>query len=161
MGTNPLKGDAMNAYRRILVPTDGTTLSLRAAREAATLARGLKATITAVYVKAPWVPPMMVDGTGLPAEAFDERAYLKAAEATAQAALGKVSAEAGKAHVQCETLAVTDDEPWKGIVKAARAKKCDLIVMASHGRSGVAAVLLGSETRKVLAHATKPVLVCH
>ena len=151
----------MHAYKRILVPTDGTTLSLRAAREAATLARDLKATIAAVYVKAPWVPPMVVEGTPLPVEAFDERAYLKAAEATAQAALGKVSAAAGKAKVRCETFAVTDDEPWKGIVKAARATKCDLIVMASHGRSGVAAVLLGSETRKVLAHATKPVLVCH
>ena len=151
----------MNAYKRILVPTDGTALSMRAAREAAALAKDLKATIAAIYVKAPWVPPMVVEGAALPAEVFDERAYLKAAEATAQAALDKVSVEAGKAKVRCETLSVTDDEPWKGIVKAARAKKCDLIVMASHGRTGVAAVLLGSETRKVLAHATKPVLVCH
>jgi nucleotide-binding universal stress UspA family protein len=65
----------------------------------------------------------------------------------------------GTASGDCETLAVTDDQPWKGIVKAA--KKCDLIVMASHGRTGIAAIVLGSETRKVLAHSTKPVLVCH
>ena len=151
----------MYAYKRILVPTDGTALSLKAVREAATLAKGLKATIAAVYVKAPWTPPVVVDAPLLPAEAFDERAYLKAAEATAQAALGKVREAADKAKVRCETFAVTDDEPWKGIVKTASAKKCDLIVMASHGRTGVAAALLGSETRKVLAHATKPVLVCH
>ena len=149
----------MSTYRSILVPTDGSKLSLKAAREAAQLARGLKATLKAVYVMPPWIPPMMVEGTGLPAEAFDEGAFLKATEATAKAALQKVEAAADAEEVKCEALAVRDDEPWKGIVKAA--KGCDLIVMASHGRTGIEAVILGSETRKVLAHATKPVLVCH
>jgi len=149
----------MSSYRNILVPTDGSKLSLKAAREAAALARSLKAKLTAVYVMPQWTPPMLVEGTGLPAEAFDERAFLKATEATARSALDKVEAAANAEEVTIESLAVRDDEPWKGIVKAAR--KCDLIVMASHGRTGLEAVLLGSETRKVLAHATKPVLVCH
>ena len=149
----------MQPYKRILVPTDGSTLSLKAAREATALAKNLKASITAVYVMPPWTPPLMVEGTGLPAEAFDERAFIKSTEASAATALGKVQAIARNAAVKCDTVALRDDQPWKGIVKAAR--KCDLIAMASHGRTGVAAVVLGSETRKVLAHATKPVLVCH
>ena len=151
----------MKAYKRILVPTDGTSLSLKAAKQAAALAANLNAEITAVYVMPQWLPPMMVDGTGLPAEAFDERAFIKSTEATARVALDKVQAAASAAKVACDSVALRENEPWQGIVKAARSKKCDLIVMASHGRSGLAAMLLGSETRKVLAHATKPVLVCH
>jgi len=151
----------MNSYKRILVPTDGSKLSLKAAKEAAALARHLKAGITAVYVMPEWVPPMMVDGTGLPAEAFDERAFNKATEANAKTALEKVRATAKTARVACELVAVREGAPWQGIVKTAKSRKCDLIVMASHGRTGVAAVVLGSETRKVLAHASKPVLVCH
>ena len=120
---------------------------------------GLKATLKAVYVMPTWLPPMMVEGTGLPAEAFDERAFNRATEASARTALEKVEAQAKAARVPCESVAVRDDAPWKGIVKAAR--DCDLIVMASHGRTGIGAIVLGSETRKVLSHATKPVLVCH
>ena len=148
----------MRACKRILVPTDGTRLSLRAAKEAAVLAKDLKAKLTAIYVMQPFVPPMLLESMPLPAEAFDERAYRKAVEATAKKALDRTRAAIVAAHGECETVAVTDDQPWKGIVKAAR--KCDLIVMASHGRSGIAAVVLGSETRKVLANSTKPVLVC-
>jgi nucleotide-binding universal stress UspA family protein len=149
----------MRVYKRILVPTDGSALSLKAAKEAAVLAKDLKATLTAIYVMAPFIPPMVFESVPLPAEAFDERGYRKAVEATAKKALDKARAAFASAKVECDTIAVTDDHPWKGIVKAA--KKCDLIVMASHGRSGIAAVVLGSETRKVLAHSTKPVMVCH
>jgi nucleotide-binding universal stress UspA family protein len=149
----------MSSYKSILVPTDGSKLSLKAAREAATLAKSLKAKLTAIYVMPQWIPPMLVEGTGLPAEAFDERAFNKATEATARTALDKVEEAARAESVMCESLAVRDDEPWKGIVKSAR--KCDLIVMASHGRTGIEAVILGSETRKVLSHANKPVLVVH
>ena len=149
----------MRACKRILVPTDGTPLSLRAAKEAAVLAKDLKAKLTAIYVMAPFVPPMMLESVPLPAEAFDERAYRKAVEATAKKALDKARAAFASAKVECDTVAVTDEKPWMGIVKAA--KKCDLIVMASHGRTGIAAALLGSETRAVLAHASTPVLVCH
>jgi len=147
------------SYKSILVPTDGSKRSLKAEREAAALAKSLKAKLTAVYVMPQWMPPMLIDGTGLPAEACDERAFLESTEATARTALEKVEAAANAEDVKIESVALRDDEPWKGIVRAAR--KCDLIVMASHGRTGLEAVILGSETRKVLAHATKPVLVCH
>jgi nucleotide-binding universal stress UspA family protein len=149
----------MPAFKRILVPTDGTALSLKAAREAATLARGLHATLTAVYVMEPWMPPMLVETSPMTRAAFDEHAYRRSTEALAAEALEKVRAAAVAEDVPCDTLAITDDHPWQGIVKAAR--ECDLIVMASHGRTGLAAAILGSETRKVLAHSTKPVLVCH
>src|SRR6185436_1297406 len=89
----------MTAYKCILVPTDGSRLSLKAARAAATLAKDLQASIKAVYVMPSWSPPMMVDGTGLPAEAFDERAFNKSTEATAQTALAKVEAIARKSRV--------------------------------------------------------------
>ena len=62
--------------------------------------------------------------------------------------------------MKCDTVFVTAEEPWDAIVKTAHSKKCDLIVMASHGRRGLAGVLLGSETTKVLTHSKTPVLVC-
>ncbi len=71
-----------------------------------------------------------------------------------------VSAEARRAGVACATVSPVADQPWEGILKAARGKRCDLIVMASHGRRGIAGLLLGSETTKVLTHSKIPVLVC-
>jgi len=91
--------------------------------------------------------------------AFDERAYRRATEALAAEALEKVRAAALAEDVACDTLAITDDHPWQGIVKAAR--QCDLIVMASHGRKGIQALLLGSETNKVLTHTKITVLAIH
>src|SRR5690349_10220954 len=114
----------MATYRNILVPTDGSRLSLKAVKEAAALAKSLKASLKAVYVMPTWLPPMMVDGTGLPAEAFDERAFNRSTEASARTALEKVEAQAKAARVPCESVAVRDDAPWRGIVKAAR--DCDL-----------------------------------
>ena len=150
----------MSCYKTILVPTDGTTLSRKAAHEAAELASSLNARLRAVYVMPVWNPPLVVDGTvGLSAEAFDERAFERSTEETARTALAEVEAEAKAKLVPCDTLAIREDHPWQGIIKAARA--CDLIVMASHGRTGIEAMILGSETRKVLSHAKGPVLVCH
>ena len=151
----------MKAYKHILVPTDGTPLSLKAAKRAAILAQGLGAEITAVNVMPVWTPLSHVGGTGVPAEVFDERAFKKSTETTALAALDKVKAAAKAARVKFQGVTVRDEQAWRGILKTAKAKRCDLIVMASHGRTGLAAAILGSETRKVLAHSTKPVLVCH
>ena len=64
-----------------------------------------------------------------------------------------------EAGVQVETVRQSNDHPWEAIVQTAKDKQCDLIVMASHGRRGVSAVVLGSETQKVLTHSTVPVLV--
>jgi nucleotide-binding universal stress UspA family protein len=150
----------VKAYKHILVPTDGTTLSLKAARRAAILAKDLGAEITAVNVMPCWTPLAYVGGAGVPAEVFDERAFEKSTETTAHAALDKVKAAANAARVKFQGFALRDEQPWRAILKTAKAQRCDLIVMASHGRSGVEAILLGSETRKVLAHARQPVLVC-
>ena len=91
--------------------------------------------------------------------AFDE--YAKHAREHATSILDGMANEAKVAGVQCETAQVIQDHPYQAIVATAKEKGCDLIVMASHGRSGLAAVLLGSVTTKVLTHTTIPVLVCH
>ena len=75
-------------------------------------------------------------------------------------AAGTFATAAHAAGVKCEVLQVTGDEPWKAIISAASRNKCDLVVMASHGRRGLAGLLIGSETTKVLTHSKVPVLVC-
>ena len=74
--------------------------------------------------------------------------------------LALVDIEAQTSGLQASTMSLTADQPWKAIIGAARSKKCDLIVMASHGRRGLSGLLLGSETAKVLTHSKVPVLVC-
>ena len=93
-------------------------------------------------------------------ETYSPEAYRKSTEKQAAAALAKIAKVIAAHKVACDTLFLTNDRAWQGIIKAAAAKKCDLIVMASHGRSGLAGVLLGSETTKVLTHSKTPVLVC-
>ena len=147
-------------YRHILVPTDGSALSLKAAREAARLAKDHKAKITAFYAIEPYAPPPNGEAAILYPEIFSEAEYRKHTTKAAGAALRKVEAEAQAAGVKTQARFVTASAPWKAIIDEARAGKCDLIVMASHGRGGFASLLLGSETLKVLTHSKTPVLVC-
>ena len=147
-------------YRHILVPTDGSSLSLKAAREAARLAKDHKARITAFYAIEPYAPPPNGEAAILYPEIFSQGEYKKHTEKAADAALKKVEAEARAAGVKAEGKFVTAAAPWKAIIDEARADKCDLIVMSSHGRGGLASLLLGSETLKVLTHSKTPVLVC-
>jgi nucleotide-binding universal stress UspA family protein len=147
-------------YKHLLVPTDGSTLSLKAAKAAVDLARVHKARITAIHVMAPYVPPTMADGMIYYPETFSPQEYKKAVEAEARKALAKVASAAAAKKVRFDSLAVTHAQPWQAIIAAAKRRKCDLIVMASHGRRGIAGLLLGSETTKVLTHSRIPVLVC-
>ena len=147
-------------YRHILVPTDGSPLSLKAAKEAAKLAKTQKAKVTAYYAIAPFVTPVMGEALIVAPEIFSEKEYVKRMQKVANAALTKVEAEAKKAGVAFEGASAFADEPWRGIIDAAKANECDLIVMASHGRRGLEGLLLGSETLKVLTHSKTPVLVC-
>lgn len=147
-------------FRHILVPTDGSVLSLKAAKTAVELAKVHKAKMTAIHVIAPYVAPTAGDGIIYYPEDFSPQAYRKATEREAEKALAKVEATATAAKVPCATLFVTHDQPWESIVNTAKKRKCDLIVMASHGRRGIAGLLLGSETTKVLTHSRTPVLVC-
>ena len=146
-------------YTHILVPTDGTPLSMKAVKTAATLAAKLKARITALYVIEPFIPPS--GEAAIVLNDPDIRAtYEKAMTEHAESALHKVEVTAARAKVKCDRLSVSDVHPWDGIVRAAREQECDLIVMASHGRRGLEGFLLGSETQKVLTHSKTPVLVC-
>jgi nucleotide-binding universal stress UspA family protein len=147
-------------YKHILVPTDGSPLSLKAAKEATALAKKVGAKLTAVFVTEPFMPPANNEAI-LPRNMDTlQTAYRKSMEANALQALDKVAATAKAARVPCERLHVTNDRPWEGIIRAAKKEKCDLIVMASHGRKGLAGLLIGSETTKVLTHSKTPVLVC-
>jgi nucleotide-binding universal stress UspA family protein len=144
-------------YKHILVPTDGSALSLKAVRAAAKLAGKLKAKITTLYVIAPYMPRTTSEDIVYRA-AYSAQAYDKDMRKTADKALARAAAATGDA--KCEKLAKIHDHPWEAIIDAARSRKCDLIVMASHGRRGLAGLLLGSETQKVLTHSKTPVLVC-
>ena len=144
-------------YKHILVPTDGSPLSLKAAKAAAKLAGAPKARITAIYVIAPFSPPMSSEGFIFHV-AHSVREYEQGMRKIADQALAKVVAAAGR--VKCDTTSVTASDPWRAIVDTARAKRCDLIVMSSHGRRGLTGLLIGSETAKVLTHSKTPVLVC-
>jgi nucleotide-binding universal stress UspA family protein len=79
----------------------------------------------------------------------------------AESVLSGVAAAAKAAGVACDTVQVEHEQPYQAIITAAKDRGCDLIVMASHGRSGLSALLLGSVTNKVLTHTKTPVLVCH
>jgi len=145
-------------FKHILVPTDGSGLSARAAKAAAELARVSNARITAVHAVAPYYSPPSAEAAVL-MPGLSQQEYEAATEAHAQRMLRVVAAQAEAAGVPCETLVVTSEHPWQAIVDEAAKKHCDLIAMASHGRRGLAGLLLGSETHKVLTHSKVPVFV--
>jgi nucleotide-binding universal stress UspA family protein len=144
-------------YKHILVPTDGSALSLKAARAAAKLAAKLKAKVTALYVMAPYAVGSTSEDIVYRA-AYSLREYEKQMASIADKALAGVASALNR--TPCEKISRTHVHPWEAIIDAAKSRKCDLIVMASHGRRGLAGLLLGSETQKVLTHSKTPVLVC-
>ena len=146
-------------YSHILVCTDGSKLSQKAIKTAARLAKSLGARLTGAYVGAPYVAPIYSEGMVYAANVTRVQ-YEKAVQNAARKALGQVTEAAKTAGVPSGAATITAATPWQGILKAAQSKKCDLIVMASHGRRGLAGLLLGSETVKVLTHSKVPVLVC-
>jgi nucleotide-binding universal stress UspA family protein len=145
-------------FKHILVATDGSRLSLKGIKAGVRLAAALGAKITGVTVIAPWRTPMYSEGVayGIP---LSPQQYKVAAEKSARKALAAVKIEAEAARVACTTQIVTAELPWVGLLRVAKAKRCDLLSIASHGRSGLGGLLLGSETMRVLAHSKLPVLV--
>jgi nucleotide-binding universal stress UspA family protein len=147
-------------YKNILLPIDGSQLSLRAAQHGIELAKALDARITAVMVTTPWAtqfarePAVVVPGMVVPKTEYDLRT-----EQAACNCLRLVTDEARSAGVTSKALHVHHGDPYVAILDAARREGCDLIVMASHGRRGLTGLLLGSETVKVLTHSEIPVLV--
>jgi nucleotide-binding universal stress UspA family protein len=144
-------------FKHILVPTDGSTLSLRAAKHAVQFAQIHGARITAFYAAPVYRPK--ISGDYMPANFLPLAAFEKQIQKTADKYLGQVKKLAAEAKIPCTGLYASSDSPYRAIIKAANARKCDLIFMASHGRSGIAGLLIGSETNKVLTHCKLPVLV--
>jgi nucleotide-binding universal stress UspA family protein len=145
-------------FRHILLPTDGSKLAAKGVRAGAKLAKALGARVTGVYVIARYIPPVFPEAAVYVPEITLEQ-YNKVMKKQAAKALGVVEAEARAARVRCDTAMPTDHQAWQGILRVARAKRCDAIAMASHGRGGMGGLILGSETARVLAHSKIPVLV--
>lgn len=147
-------------YRHILIPTDGSELAGRAVRHGLSLAKSLGAKVTVLTVEGSFdVYRVPVSRLYEMSGAFAEHA--ERIKAHAQRILNDVAEQARAAGVVCDTVQVEEDHPYEGIIATAEQRGCDLIVMASHGRSGLAAIVLGSVTTKVLTHTKIPVLVCH
>ena len=142
-------------YKHVLIPTDGSDLSSRAEAAGMTLAKALDARVTALTVTQPFqfigTEPMMLVAS--------EPEYEKAQAARAAKTLERVKATAAAIGVPVETVRAVNSRPFEAIIDTAKERGCDVIFMASHGRSGVAGLLLGSETTKVLTHSKIPVLV--
>jgi nucleotide-binding universal stress UspA family protein len=143
-------------YTHILIPTDGSQLSEMALREGMRLAKSIGASATVLTVSPPFhtatIDPVMLTDT--------PEQWKKDCRAAAERYLGVAREAAATAGVACEYLHVVNDHPYEAIIETASKAGCDLIFMASHGRRGVAAIVLGSETTKVLTHSKMPVLVC-
>ena len=142
-------------FKHILIPTDGSDLSRKAVIYGVQLAKSLGARVTAITLTEPYhVASMDAVLVAETVEEHDERVAR-----IADRALEQVRMAAEAAGVAAETVRESHDQPYRAIIDCALANKCDVIVMASHGRRGVAALLVGSETAKVLTHSTIPVLV--
>jgi len=142
-------------FKHIFIPTDGSDLSRKAMLYGMQLAKLTGGKVTAFTVRAPYVVSSMDFGSAIGTqESFDEET-----KAYAKRVLEQAEMAAQVAGVTLETVEEIHDQPFRAIVDSAAANHCDLIVMASHGRRGVSALLLGSETQKVLTHSKIPVLV--
>ncbi|MGE5255650.1 MAG: universal stress protein [Hyphomicrobiales bacterium] len=142
-------------FTHILLPTDGSELSKTAIQKGIQFAKSVKAKITGLSV-VPERSYSIYEGE-VPGKYKDEAA--KEWKAKAEGNLSALSKAAKEAGVSCDVVLETSDQPYEAIIHAATQKGCDLIMMASHGRRGVGALLLGSETQKVLTHSKVPVLV--
>lgn len=144
-------------YKHLLVATDGSKLSGKAVAHAIALAKPLGAKITAFYA-APEMP-LPVYAEGVVFQPLSKKEYTASMAKEADKVLDAAVARAKAAGVSCAGSHAIAASPWEAILAAAKKTKCDAIVMASHGRRGVSALLLGSETQKVLTHSKVPVIV--
>lgn len=142
-------------YKHILIPTDGSSFAAKAVEHGVALAKAIGAKVTVLTVSRPFhmftTDTQMIEDT--PAQ------YKTRMQREAVATLGAAADAVKAAGVAFDAIQVEHEHPYQAIIDTAGAKGCDLIVMASHGRRGVAALLIGSETVKVLTHCAIPVLV--
>jgi nucleotide-binding universal stress UspA family protein len=144
----------MVMFKRILVPTDGSDITKKAVDTAIGLAKAVGATLYTLSVKEPFPYSAISEMQPTPPQEFFD-----AQERIASARVKEVRDTAQRASLACEGHTVEALHPWEAVIEHAQRHECDLIVMASHGRRGVTALLLGSETQKVLTHSKVPVLV--
>ena len=145
-------------FKHILLPTDGSKLSDRAVQKGIELALAVGARVTAMHA-IPEFRMMADESFVLPTSADLKRRYDKEAKARADKMLAKIGERAQSAGVKYEGVSIMGDVAYEEIIETAKKRKCDLIMMASHGRRGISGFLLGSETQKVLTHCKIPVLV--
>ena len=144
-------------YKHILIPTDGSKISNAAAKRGVSLAKALGSKVTAFFA-APAATPLVYDGL-LPVAYTTQDQHAELIAKTAAGFLGVIEDACKRAGVPCESIYVTNEFAADAIIAAAKKCRCDLIHMAPHGRRGISAMLLGSETQKVLTHSKVPVLV--
>jgi len=145
-------------YQHIMLPIDGSELSLKAVHEGVNLAKALGSKITLITIVSPYHLGVTSPITSGFVNEVEKR-HDEESKKEAQKLHIELVARAKSEGVQCDSLVVMSDNPYAQIVEHAQTRKCDLIVMASHGRRGFDAVVLGSETVKVLTHSKIPVLV--
>ena len=142
-------------YQHILIPTDGSDLADKAVRHGIELAKAIGARVTAMMASVA-APELAAQSAMLPQDLVE---FKRRREQYAAQVFGAILEQARAAGVACDTRHIEQAHPYEAIISTARSEGCDLIVMASHGRRGVSAIVLGSETVKVLTHSTIPVLV--
>ena len=141
-------------FKRILVPTDGSDITAKSVTTAIALAKSVGAQLFTISVKEPFPYSAISEMQPTPPQEFFD-----AQERIANQRVQSVADLAKAAGVGCQAHTVEALHPWEAIIDHATTLQCDLLVMASHGRRGVSALLLGSETQKVLTHSKIPVLV--
>lgn len=144
-------------FKHILAPTDGSPLSDSAVSRAVSFAKSTGARITFFYAQPDF--PMPIYGEGALIDPTTPEQFARSVAAEAEAILAKAKAVADNEGVEAATDTVVNEVPYEAVIDAADRHGCDLIFMASHGRRGIASLLLGSETQKVLTHSKIPVLV--
>jgi nucleotide-binding universal stress UspA family protein len=141
-------------FKHILVPVDGSSTSQAAVSKATELAKAFGSTVTVIYVIDPY--PFTGVGTDF---AYGQAEYLSAATAEANAAVHEAKVSFAAAGVTVDTSIIEAHTAWRGIVEAGESLQADVIVMGSHGRSGLEKLVLGSVAQAVLSHTKLPVLV--
>jgi len=144
-------------FKHILIPTDGSTVANKAVKAGIELAKQLGAKVTGYYAVEAIQP--RVYGEGYIIDNKTIKAFEQHARQVGQKYLDGMAKVAGAAGVKFTGVLTTTETPYDGIIEAARKQKCDAIFMASHGRRGLAGLLMGSVTHKVLTHSKLPVLV--
>ena len=142
-------------FSHILIPTDGSALATLAVDKGIEFARDATAGVTVITVMEPFhIISADADQIRSTRAEYEKFVRLEGARALTDAEL-----KAKQLGVSCRSVQVESDEPFQAIITAAEKNNCDLIMMASHGRRGIGALLLGSVTLKVLTHSRIPVLV--